>query len=99
VWENLGWWYAVQTEDGFMKVHPVTHLGKVCAYTAFLGEGPGGTWAENGETPAIAIEAVIKRAEASAKHTLHLLESYRTVTLSPDEIRLKRSTPKTRRNT
>lgn len=97
VWENLGWWYKAQTEDGLMKVHPSTNHGTVCGYTAYFGEGEsGGTWASQEKTPEKALEDVLARAEKSARYILQLLKSYRTVTLSKDEIRLKRGTPKKR---
>jgi hypothetical protein len=60
VWENLGWHYEVHDETGKMKVYPSSIDGKVRSYIAFLGHTAhvGGTWAEQGNTPELALAAV-----------------------------------------
>ncbi|KKN04085.1 hypothetical protein LCGC14_1101020 [marine sediment metagenome] len=62
VWENLGWHYAVRSPCGLLSVHPLFGTG----FTAFLSDsigGIGGKWAEHGDTPREAIDAVIKEAK------------------------------------
>ena len=59
VWENLGWHSEVHDSTGFWKVHINVSSGKVRGYTAYLGEGGGGRWAEGAETPEKAIKKVL----------------------------------------
>jgi hypothetical protein len=68
VWENLGWHYSVETRDRRVNLHPGgvdVKTGKVGRYTAFLSPEPssGGRWAESGDTPQEALEAVRAKAQ------------------------------------
>ncbi len=63
VWENLGWHYKSVSPCGRIKVHPHSFGGR---FVAFLGEPsfPGGKWAEHGDSPREAVNAVIAKARA-----------------------------------
>lgn len=63
VWENLGWHHSAISACGRIKVHPFGDGTKGC--TAFLGKAgeAGGTWAEQGKTPALAVAKVIETAK------------------------------------
>lgn len=74
--ENLGWYATVLSPCRRIKVsvHPVTGapvetlMGTLNTYTAFLGDADdiaGGTWAEHGDTPAEAVNAVVATARAA----------------------------------
>ena len=73
--ENMGWHTTVLSPCKRIKVavHPVqgtpseTLIGTLCDYTAFLGDADhtaGGKWAENGDTPAEAVNNVVRVAMA-----------------------------------
>ena len=74
VYENMGWHTAVVSPCKRVKVsiHPVhgtpseTLIGTLCNYTAFLGDADdvscSGKWAENGDTPAEAVNNVVRVA-------------------------------------
>ena len=59
IWENLGWHYSAESKDGWWNVSesrsPANVNGVVTGYIAFLHStahgGPGGRWAEHGDTP------------------------------------------------
>lgn len=57
VWENLGWHFSAVSLCGRLKVYDNGRR----YFTACLGEKefPGGRWAEDGSTPAKAVEAVL----------------------------------------
>lgn len=77
VWENMGWHYSVISPCGRVKVHvnwfnsgkkdAVAKLADLVpySYTAFLGEpgSSGGRWAEHGDTPEEAVNAVLAVAQ------------------------------------
>lgn len=73
VYENMGWHTSVLSPCKRIKVsiNPVhgtpveTLIGTLCTYMAFLGEPgevSGGNWAESGDTPAEAVNNVVKKA-------------------------------------
>jgi hypothetical protein len=75
VWENMGWHYAVHDEaTGKLKVYPSIIDKKVRSYTAFLGfdRNAGGTWAEYGDTPELALAAVFTPFLAQIKRDYQL---------------------------
>lgn len=61
VWENLGWHHEAISSCGRIKVSPTAN-----GYVAFLGspDSDGGRWAECGDSPREAIDAVIAVARA-----------------------------------
>lgn len=72
VHENLGWHYRAISPCGRIKV-----IGGGRHYTAFLGAAgePGGTWAESGSTPRLAVIAVVHVARAAVAPYLDLVHS------------------------
>ena len=74
VWENMGWHYKVVARGGTMKVHPSGP--KPYHYTAFLGEGDGGRWAESAPTAKQAIEDTLEVAKADIEHLQGILDAY-----------------------
>jgi hypothetical protein len=70
IWENMGWHYEVHDlASGKMKVYPSIIDKKVRSYVAFLGYSreTGGTWAEHGDTPELALAAVFTPFRAQIK--------------------------------
>jgi hypothetical protein len=58
IWENLGWHHGAESLDGWWNVSESRYRDHT-TYTAFLHHaahgGPGGRWAESGDTPQEAI--------------------------------------------
>lgn len=77
VWENLGWHWAAQTTDGLMKVYPNISKGKVESYTAFLGEGLGGQWAENNADPQTAIATALAAAQREVERIEKMVSTFK----------------------
>jgi hypothetical protein len=75
VWENLGWHYCAVSSCGRWKVHAHHDHKTRVSYSAFLGDdGPGGLWAESGETP----EAAMRNTWAAAEQRIEQFVSFLT---------------------
>jgi len=85
VWENLGWFFKAESEDGTMSVHPPVHGGK--SYTAFFerSKTPNiqmarGNWHADGPTPQAAINAVLVIARDEIATIQHAMASFERTT-------------------
>lgn len=60
VWENLGWHWEVRDASNCLNVV----VGRTGRFTAYLGEGGGGSrWFDHGKSPQAAIRGVIRQAK------------------------------------
>ena len=63
--ENLGWFVAVISKCGHVKVHPNSWNRRSSGFHVFLGDpdSPGGRWVGQGSTPEKAVNAAIRAAK------------------------------------
>jgi hypothetical protein len=72
VWENLGWHHSATDKSGKLKVHPSDVDG---SFFALFGDGDGGEWRGNGETPEAAVKAAVAAAIREVRRVAGLLEA------------------------